>query len=87
MFVDPARTGDVRPTRSARPVALLARSVLEECKTLDEAIKLIEGTPTLGAAVFVLVDGSTRQVARRRAHAEQGDRRSSHRSSRRSATC
>ena len=59
VFVDPARTGDVRPTRGARPVALLARSVLEECKTLDEAVKLIEGTPTLGAAVFVLVDGST----------------------------
>jgi hypothetical protein len=59
VFVDPARTGDVRPTRGARPVALLARSVLEECKTLDEAVKLIEGTPTLGSAVFVLVDGST----------------------------
>lgn len=59
VFVDPTRTVDVRPARGARPVALLARSVLEECKTLDEAVKLIEGTPTLGAAVFVLVDGST----------------------------
>jgi hypothetical protein len=59
VFVDPARTGDVRATRSARPVALLARSVLEDCKTLDEAVKLIEATPTLGAAVIVIVDGST----------------------------
>lgn len=59
VFVDPARTGDVRPTRSARPVALLARSVLEDCKTLDEATKLIEQTPTLGAAVIVIVDGAT----------------------------
>ena len=59
IFVDPARTGDVRPTRSARPIALLARSVLEDAKTLDEAAKLIEQTPTLGSAVIVLVDGTT----------------------------
>ena len=59
VMVDPARTGDVRPTRSARPVALLARNVLEQAKTLDEAIKLIEGTPTLGAAVIILVDGAS----------------------------
>jgi len=59
VFVDPARTGDVRPTRGARPVELLARSVLEDCKTLDEAVKLIEQTPTLGSAVIVIVDGAT----------------------------
>jgi hypothetical protein len=59
VFVDPARTGDVRPTRGARPVELLARSVLEDCKTLDDAVKLIEQTPTLGSAVIVIVDGST----------------------------
>ena len=59
VMVDPARTGDVRPTRTARPVALLARNVLEQAKTLDEAIKLIEGTPTLGAAVILLVDGAS----------------------------
>lgn len=59
IFVDPARTGDVRVTRSARPIALLARSVLEDAKTLDEAAKLIEQTPTLGSAVIVLVDGTT----------------------------
>ncbi|HEY4244330.1 MAG TPA: C45 family autoproteolytic acyltransferase/hydrolase [Kofleriaceae bacterium] len=59
VIVNPARTGDVRTTRSARPVALLGRAVLEQAKTLDEAIKLIEGTPTLGSAVFVLVDGAS----------------------------
>jgi len=59
VFVNPARTGDVRPARGARPVELLARSVLEDCKTLDEAVKLIEQTPTLGSAVIVIVDGST----------------------------
>jgi len=59
VMVGPARTSDVRPTRTARPVALLARTVLEQAKTLDEAIKLLEGTPTLGSAVFVVVDGSS----------------------------
>jgi hypothetical protein len=59
VMVNPTRTGDVRETRTARPVTHLARAVLEQAKTLDEAIKLIEVTPTLGAALFVLVDGST----------------------------
>ncbi len=59
LMLAPARTGDVRPTRTARPIALLARSVLEYATTLDEAIKMVESTPTLGAAAFVLVDGPT----------------------------
>jgi hypothetical protein len=59
LMVHPVRTGDVRPTRTARPVALLARSVLEQAKTLDEAVTLIEATPTLGAAVIVVVDGGS----------------------------
>ncbi|MDB4952747.1 MAG: peptidase acyl-coenzyme A:6-aminopenicillanic acid acyl-transferase [Myxococcales bacterium] len=59
VMVDPARTADVRPTRTARPVALLVRMVLEQAKTLDEAIKLVEQTPTLGAASMIIVDGST----------------------------
>ena len=57
VMVDPARTGDVRPTRVGRPVALLARMVLEQAHTLDEAVKLVEQTPTLGAALIVLADG------------------------------
>lgn len=57
--VDPARTGDIRPTRTARPVALLARAILEQAKTLDEAVKLVEQTPTLGSAVIVIADGGT----------------------------
>ena len=59
VLVDPARTIDVRVTRAARPIALLARSVLEQARTLDEAIKLIEGSPTLGSAVFAVVDGTS----------------------------
>jgi isopenicillin-N N-acyltransferase-like protein len=61
VFVDPARTGDIRPTRTAgaRPITLLARAILEQAKTLDEAVKLVEQTPTLGSAVIVLVDGAS----------------------------
>ncbi len=59
VMVNPTRTGDVRETRTARPVTHLARAVLEQAKTLDEAVKLIESTPTLGAAVYVLADGSS----------------------------
>lgn len=59
VVVNPARTADVRVTRAARPVALLARMVLEQAKTLDEAIKLIEATPTLGSAVIAVVDGTS----------------------------
>ena len=59
VMVDPARTADVRPTRTARPVGHLARTVLEQAKTLDEAIKIIETTPTLGTAVIVLADGNS----------------------------
>ena len=59
VLVDPARTIDVRVTRTARPVGLVARSVLEQARTLDEAIKLIESSATLGAAVFAVVDGTS----------------------------
>lgn len=58
VMVNPVRTADVRVTRTARPAAHLARAVLEQAKTLDEAVKLIEATPTLGAAVFALADGA-----------------------------
>jgi isopenicillin-N N-acyltransferase like protein len=57
--VNPARTRDVRATRAARPAALLARDVLESCKSIDEAAKLVDSVPTLGAAVLVIADGKT----------------------------
>ena len=59
VLVNPARTSDVRPARTARPVTHLARALLEQAKTLDEAVKLVESTATLGAAVFVIVDGTS----------------------------
>ncbi|MFT3699438.1 MAG: C45 family autoproteolytic acyltransferase/hydrolase [Kofleriaceae bacterium] len=59
VIVDPSRTGDIRATRTARPVTMLARAILEQAKTLDEAVKLVETTSTLGSAIFILVDGST----------------------------
>jgi hypothetical protein len=55
--VNPARTRDVRATRTARPTLLLARAVLEQASTLDEAVRMLENTSTLGAASFVVIDG------------------------------
>jgi hypothetical protein len=59
VMVDPVRTSDVRVTRTARPVALLARTVLEQARTLDDAIKLVESSATLGSAVIALIDGAS----------------------------
>ena len=59
VMVDPARTSDVRVTRTARPVALVARTVLEQARTLGDAIKLVEGAATLGSAVIVVIDGTS----------------------------
>ncbi|HEX4421515.1 MAG TPA: C45 family autoproteolytic acyltransferase/hydrolase [Kofleriaceae bacterium] len=59
VIVNPARTSDVRVTRTARPVVLLARTVLEQARTLDDAIKLIESTATLGSAALAVVDGTS----------------------------
>ncbi|HEX3763388.1 MAG TPA: carcinine hydrolase/isopenicillin-N N-acyltransferase family protein, partial [Kofleriaceae bacterium] len=59
VLVDPARTVDVRVTRAARPIALVARTVLEQARTLDDAIKLIEASPPLGSAVIAVVDGAS----------------------------
>lgn len=55
--VAPARTRDVRPTRTARPILLLARSVLEQSSTLDEAIRALENAATLGAASYLVMSG------------------------------
>jgi Acyl-coenzyme A:6-aminopenicillanic acid acyl-transferase len=57
VMVNPARTRDVRATRSARPILLLARSVLEHATTLDEAIRTLASTSTLGSATYLVVDG------------------------------
>jgi hypothetical protein len=61
--VHPIATADVRMTRQAQPLALLARDMLEHAHTLDEAIRLVEQAPPLGAAGFLVVDGRRRRLA------------------------
>jgi hypothetical protein len=61
--VSPSIAEDVHADAARVPVAFLARRVLEECASLDEAIKLIEATKTLGAGSFSLVDGPRRAFA------------------------
>jgi isopenicillin-N N-acyltransferase like protein len=63
VMVHPARTADVRLSGSGQPVALLARDVLENARSLDDAIAVLEHARPLGAAAFVIVDGKTRTFA------------------------
>jgi len=48
----------------AQPAALVARDILENARSLDEALGVLEKTRPLGAAVFVVVDGPRRTWAR-----------------------
>jgi hypothetical protein len=59
IMIGSARTRDVRATTVAKPCAALAQSVLEQARTLDTAVRIVEQTPTLGSALFVIADGST----------------------------
>ncbi len=63
VMVHPVRTSDVKLSRKAQPIGLLARDILENAHTLDEAIKILEHNEPLGAAAFVIVDGNARQWA------------------------
>ena len=62
IMVHPAPAADVRLTRAAQPTPLIARDVLERARSLDEAVKILEQAAPLGAAGFLLADG-TGQVA------------------------
>lgn len=63
LVVNPAATRDVRATRTARPILLLARAVLERATTLDDAVATLEHTETLGAASYLVVDGAASKWA------------------------
>jgi hypothetical protein len=63
VMVHPVRTRDVVLTRQAQPVSLLARDVLENADTLDEAISIVQHASPLGAAAFLIVDGTARTWA------------------------
>jgi len=63
VLVHPAAANDVRQTRVAQPLALLARDMLEHAHTLDEAVRMVERAPPLGAAGFLVVDGRRRRLA------------------------
>jgi hypothetical protein len=58
--LSPSLAEDVRVTAARLPLPLLARQILEECKTLDEAVALVKAAQPLGAGSFTIVDGKTR---------------------------
>ncbi len=63
VFLNTLKTTDVRLTREAQPCLLLAKEVLENARTLKEAISIVQEATVLGSAAFVLVDGKTRTWA------------------------
>lgn len=63
VMVHPVRTRDIKVTRKAQPIPLLARDVLENAHDLDDAIKILQHASPLGSAAFLLVDGNARQWA------------------------
>lgn len=63
VMVHPARTANVRVTREAQPIPLLAREILEHARTLDDAIAVLQHGDPLGAAAVLIVDGNARSWA------------------------
>lgn len=63
VMVHPTRVRSVRASAGTQPIGLVARDVLENARTLDDAIAIIEASLPLGAAAYVVVDGNTRTHA------------------------
>lgn len=63
VFLHFTTTADVRLTREAQPSPLLAKEILENAHTLEEAISILKAANPLGSAIFVLVDGKERSWA------------------------
>ncbi|ACY15975.1 carcinine hydrolase/isopenicillin-N N-acyltransferase family protein [Haliangium ochraceum] len=63
VFVHPAYAAAEDSVAAAQPAALLARDILENTRTLDEALAVFEHAETLGALSFLLVDGRARRFA------------------------
>lgn len=63
VLVHPARTGDAQRVTAAQPAQLLAREILENARSLEDALGVLEHAAPLGAASFLVVDGPARTWA------------------------
>ncbi len=63
IMVHPVRTSDVELGKTGQPVTLLARDVVENARSLADAIGVLREAKPLGAAIFVVVDGNARTWA------------------------
>jgi tetratricopeptide (TPR) repeat protein len=63
VLVHPVYAAGMDHVPAAQPAALLARDILENARSLDEAIAVIEHAVPLGAAAFMLIDGPERTWA------------------------
>jgi hypothetical protein len=63
VVVNPGISDDLRATAAALPASLLARRILEEAHSLEEALAILKATRPLGAASFLVVDGNASSFA------------------------
>lgn len=63
VLVHPVYAPGMEHVPASQPAALLARDVLENARSLDDAIAVLEHASPLGAAVFMLIDGPGRAWA------------------------
>ena len=61
--VHPLRTARTASSDTAQPVALITRDILENARSIEQAIAVIEAADPLGSAVYVIVDGTGREAA------------------------
>jgi hypothetical protein len=60
--VHPLRTAETAASDTAQPVALLARDILENCRSVEQAVAVLESADPLGSAIYVVVDGTGREA-------------------------
>ena len=63
LAVNAGRTDDKAPAQGGMPVALLARELLENARSLSEAVAIVRGHPVLVANFFLVADGKTGEMA------------------------
>jgi isopenicillin-N N-acyltransferase-like protein len=63
VLVHPAHTTDMERVPAAQPATLVAREILENARSLDDAVAVLEHATPLGASSFLLIDGPERTWA------------------------
>ncbi len=63
VIAHPISTLDEASSESAQPTGLLVRDILENARTAEQAVAVLEAATPLGSAIYVVADGSSRSAA------------------------